>query len=49
MAGIPAVVIGPGSIEQAHKPDEFVELLELMKCADFIQRVIGHCANGSPA
>ena len=26
MAGIPTVVVGPGSIEQAHKPDEFVEL-----------------------
>lgn len=32
MAGIPAVVIGPGSIEQAHKPDEYVELSELLKC-----------------
>jgi acetylornithine deacetylase len=47
MAGIPAVVIGPGSIEQAHKPDEFVELSELLKCADFITRVIAHCAEAS--
>jgi acetylornithine deacetylase len=44
MAGIPAVVIGPGSIEQAHKADEYVELSELLKCAGFIERVIAHCA-----
>jgi acetylornithine deacetylase len=43
MADIPAVVIGPGSIAQAHKPDEFVELSELMNCAGFIERLIAHC------
>jgi acetylornithine deacetylase len=47
MADIPAVVIGPGSIEQAHKPDEFVELSELTKCAEFVQRVIAQCANAN--
>jgi acetylornithine deacetylase len=44
MAGIPAVVIGPGSIAQAHKPDEFVEMSELMSCAGFIERLISHCS-----
>jgi acetylornithine deacetylase len=43
MADIPAVVIGPGSIAQAHKPDEFVELSELVNCAGFIERLIAHC------
>lgn len=43
MAGIPAVVIGPGSIEQAHKPDEFVERSELQNCAGFIERLIAYC------
>jgi acetylornithine deacetylase len=43
MADIPAVVIGPGSIAQAHKPDEFVELSELVSCGDFIERLIAHC------
>ncbi len=47
MAGIPTVVIGPGSIEQAHKPDEFVEISELTKCAGFIERLIAHCAGNS--
>jgi acetylornithine deacetylase len=45
MAGIPAVVIGPGSIAQAHKPDEFVEMSELMNCAGFIERLISHCSS----
>src|ERR1700733_7558010 len=45
MAGIPTVVIGPGSIAQAHKPDEFVEIPELKKCAGFIERLIAHCAS----
>ncbi len=30
--GISTVVCGPGSIEQAHKPDEFIELSELGRC-----------------
>jgi acetylornithine deacetylase len=47
MAGIPAVVIGPGSIEQAHKPDEFVDLSELLDCAGFIERLIAYCVKGS--
>ncbi len=43
MAGIPTIVIGPGSIEQAHKPDEFVEVSELLSCAAFLERLIAHC------
>ncbi|CRK74360.1 acetylornithine deacetylase [Nereida ignava] len=30
--GMSAVVCGPGSIEQAHKPDEFLALDQLQKC-----------------
>jgi acetylornithine deacetylase len=39
-AGIPAVVCGPGSIDQAHKADEFVALSELEKCETFLRKVI---------
>ena len=46
MADIPAIVVGPGSIAQAHKPDEYVEMSELLACADFVERLIGHCAEG---
>jgi acetylornithine deacetylase len=41
--GIPAVVCGPGSIEQAHKPDEWIEISELRKCEGFLAGLIGHC------
>lgn len=39
-AGIPAVICGPGSIDQAHKADEFVALSELTKCEAFLKKVI---------
>ena len=39
-AGIPAVVCGPGSIEQAHKPDEFIAVSELDACEKFLRRLI---------
>jgi acetylornithine deacetylase len=43
-AGIPAVVCGPGSIEQAHKADEFVALDQLEACAVFLSRVAAKAA-----
>ena len=39
-AGIPAVVCGPGDIQQAHKPDEFVTLEQLAECERFLGKVI---------
>ena len=36
-AGIPTVVCGPGSIQQAHQPDEFVSLEQLGRCEAFMQ------------
>jgi acetylornithine deacetylase len=36
-AGISTVVCGPGSIEQAHQPDEFVSLEQLARCEAFLQ------------
>ncbi len=38
--GIPAVICGPGSIEQAHRPDEFCVLSELEACEAFLRKVI---------
>ncbi|WP_349360148.1 acetylornithine deacetylase [Stappia sp.] len=40
IGAIPTIVIGPGSIEQAHKADEFIALAELEKCDRFLDRVI---------
>ena len=42
-AGIPTVVIGPGSIDQAHKADEFIAVSELEKCGVFLDRLIAYC------
>jgi acetylornithine deacetylase len=38
-AGISTVVCGPGSIEQAHKPNEFVTLEQVAKCEAFLRRL----------
>jgi acetylornithine deacetylase len=43
MAGYPSVVVGPGDIDQAHKPDEWIALSELEKCDAFIARLIDEC------
>ena len=37
--GISTVVCGPGSIEQAHKIDEFIELNEIKKCLSFLEEI----------
>lgn len=38
-AGIPTIVIGPGSIEQAHKPNEYIELAQIAQCETFLERI----------
>lgn len=40
MGDIPTVVCGPGSIEQAHKPDEFIELDQLARCEKFLDKLL---------
>lgn len=37
--GIPAIICGPGSIEQAHKPNEWVAAAELAECEAFMDRL----------
>jgi acetylornithine deacetylase len=41
--GMPAVVCGPGSIEQAHKPDEYIALDQVAQCEKFLLRLFKHC------
>lgn len=38
-AGIPTVVCGPGSIDQAHKPDEFIAISQVAACETFLERL----------
>ena len=35
-AGIPTVICGPGSIEQAHRPNEFVALEQIARSEAFL-------------
>ncbi len=43
-----AVVIGPGSIDQAHKPDEYVDLEQLASCEAFLKKLIAWAAQTTP-
>ena len=38
--GIPTVVCGPGNIEQAHKPDEFINLEQIQQMEQFMLRLV---------
>lgn len=40
-AGVPTIVCGPGSINQAHQPDEFIEVAELSRCISFMRALAG--------
>jgi acetylornithine deacetylase len=42
-AGIPTVVIGPGSIAQAHIADEWIAERELVQCEGFVDNLIQLC------
>jgi acetylornithine deacetylase len=37
--GISTVICGPGSIDQAHQPDEFIELSQVAKCESFLKKL----------
>lgn len=41
---IPTVICGPGSIKQAHKPDEFVSLEQVALCDQFMDQLVEHVA-----
>jgi len=40
-AGFPTVLCGPGSIDQAHQPDEYIESTEVDAGERFIRSLIG--------
>ncbi|HZB38715.1 MAG TPA: acetylornithine deacetylase [Beijerinckiaceae bacterium] len=45
-ADIPTIVCGPGSIDQAHQPDEYITLDDLAAGEAFMRRLAEHCARG---
>lgn len=38
-AGISSIICGPGSIVQAHKPDEFIEITQLAACLEMLDKL----------
>jgi acetylornithine deacetylase len=48
-AGIPTVICGPGSIEQAHLPNEWIALEQVRQCEDFLGRLIARIAGPGAA
>jgi acetylornithine deacetylase/succinyl-diaminopimelate desuccinylase-like protein len=49
MAGTPAVVFGPGSLDQAHAPDEYVEAGQLADAAQILVTACGNYLKANPA
>ena len=39
-AGIPPLVCGPGSMDQGHKPDEFISVAQPEPCDRMLERVL---------
>ena len=37
--GLPAVICGPGSIDQAHQPDEYIDIAQLAEGVAFLRRL----------
>lgn len=44
-AGYSTIVCGPGSIDQAHRPNEFIEISQIEKCEQFIEKLINHLSH----
>jgi len=45
-SGIPAVICGPGSVAQAHQPNEFVSVAQLDECAQLLGKVADWAERG---
>jgi acetylornithine deacetylase len=39
--GMETIILGPGNIDQAHQPDEYLELASIQPCIDLLQELIG--------
>ena len=47
-AGIPAVICGPGSIDVAHQPNEYITREQLAAGGDFLRRLLNWARRGEP-
>ncbi len=46
-ADVPTIVCGPGSIDQAHQPDEFIEISQIEAGIAFMRRLAQELSNGA--
>ena len=46
-SGIPSIVCGPGSMDQGHKPDEFVTVAQLDGCDAMLRRLAQHLSEST--
>jgi len=46
--GIPAVICGPGNIDQAHQANEWIAVDQLDQCAQFLRRLLAWAESGAP-
>ncbi|MDB5479549.1 MAG: argE [Caulobacteraceae bacterium] len=44
-AGLPVILCGPGSIDQAHQPDEYVDIVQMQRGADMMTRLAAELAS----
>jgi acetylornithine deacetylase len=44
--GVPTIVCGPGSMQQGHKPDEFIAIAQLTACDSMLARLTDRLAAG---
>lgn len=42
--GMSTIICGPGSIDQAHQPNEFIKLSQITLCEEMLERLISHQA-----
>ena len=47
-SGIPAVLCGPGNIDQAHQANEWIALNQLDQCTAFLRRLLEWAKSGAP-
>jgi len=45
-AGLPTVLCGPGSIDQAHQPDEYIEIAQMERGAAMMSRLLAEVSGG---
>lgn len=48
-AGMSTVICGPGSIEQAHKPNEYIELEQVAACERFLRQLMERMTAQQPS